>query len=473
MKQRFLLVLFLFIPFLSFSKEKKGNEGYDIQVEIPAFKEQKAFLGRYVMGKPYSKDSIVLDKKGKGAFKGDENLEEGLFLIYFPNSKYFDFLISDDQKFSIKVDTTNLPLNIQFTGVEETKDSYDYTKFLIDNQKEHTAKVEAKKTLTDSIQINAIDAEISLLGVQLTMKQDELIAKYPKGMLSVFLKGLRMPQEPDYQVTSSNNPDSLKMRFRYEFYKEHYFDNVNLSDQRYYHTPYVKNNLDTYLNKLLIQTPDSIIPSALALVEKSGASDKSFQFMVNYMLDYAVKSKIMGMDKLMVELGNRYYLAGKTPWADSTLLSNLKKEIKKVETSLVGMNAKNIYLADESGQYKQLYDLCGEQLTVLYFFEPSCGHCQKTTPVLKDFYEKYKDDKRIKIISVYLLLDKKEWQDFIQKYGTGIFTNVWDPERISHYWEWFDTSTTPMMYVLDKDKKIIAKKIDVETLDMIVKYELK
>ena len=137
------------------------------------------------------------------------------------------------------------------------------------------------------------------------------------------------------------------------------------------------------------------------------------------------------------------------------------------------MKAKKSYLADQSGQYKQLYDLCGEQLTVLYFFEPSCGHCQKTTPVLKDFYEKYKDDKRIKIISVYLLLDKKEWQDFIQKYGTGIFTNVWDPERISHYWEWFDTSTTPMMYVLDKDKKIIAKKIDVETLDMIVKYELK
>ena len=132
-----------------------------------------------------------------------------------------------------------------------------------------------------------------------------------------------------------------------------------------------------------------------------------------------------------------------------------------------------MYLANEKGEYSDFYSMFGEQLTVLYFFEPDCGHCKKVTPLLRSFYEKYKNDKRINIVAVYMLLDKKEWSDFIEKNQLQAFTNVWDPNRVSRFWELYDASTTPMMYVMDKNKKILAKKIDVETLEMIVKYELK
>lgn len=260
---------------------------------------------------------------------------------------------------------------------------------------------------------------------------------------------------------------------RYLFYKKHYFDNVNFSDIRTYNTPYIVSNLETYLNRVLVQHPDSIVPAAIDLVEKSKGNDKTFQMMTSFMLNYGVKSTMMGMDKLMVELGNRYYLTGKATWADSTLIESLRKEIKKIETSLVGMKASNMYLANEKGEYSDFYSMFGEQLTVLYFFEPDCGHCKKVTPLLRSFYEKYKNDKRINIVAVYMLLDKKEWSDFIEKNQLQAFTNVWDPNRVSRFWELYDASTTPMMYVMDKNKKILAKKIDVETLEMIVKYELK
>ena len=127
----------------------------------------------------------------------------------------------------------------------------------------------------------------------------------------------------------------------------------------------------------------------------------------------------------------------------------------------------------QGGSGSDFYSMFGEQLTVLYFFEPDCGHCKKVTPLLRSFYEKYKNDKRINIVAVYMLLDKKEWSDFIEKNQLQAFTNVWDPNRVSRFWELYDASTTPMMYVMDKNKKILAKKIDVETLEMIVKYELK
>ena len=137
------------------------------------------------------------------------------------------------------------------------------------------------------------------------------------------------------------------------------------------------------------------------------------------------------------------------------------------------MKAKNIALCDTLGQYHPIYDMGGSQLTILFFFEPSCGHCKKTSPLLRDFYDKYKDDPRIKVIAVYMLTDQEEWMKFLKEIKMENMTNVWDPHRTSYYWQWYDTSSTPMIYVLDKDYKVFAKKIDVETLEMIAKYELK
>ena len=62
--------------------------------------------------------------------------------------------------------------------------------------------------------------------------------------------------------------------------------------------------------------------------------------------------------------------------------------------------------------------------------------------------------------------------DYIEKNKLQDWTNAWDPDRESYYWTFYDTSTTPGVYLLDKDKKIIAKKIDAESLDRILNYEI-
>ncbi len=462
----FSLVLIMF-PLLGFSQKK--NAGFEMSIDLPNLKNQKVFLGRYVMGKPYANDSIFLDNKGKGTLKKEKLLPEGLFMLYFSDGRYIDFIVSNNQQISIKGDTLNLPKNIQFGGSQETKDFFEYMYFLSEIQQTFAKLNEQYSNETNTQKKELLEQEMTALGQNLTKKQNQLIDKYAEGMVGVFLRGLRIPEEPDFSAEN----DSLRQLKRYLFYKNHYLDNIDFADPRVYNTPYLPSTLETYLNRVLVQHPDSIVPSVIALVERSKINPATFQILTSYMLNYGVKSKIMGMDKLMVELGNRYYLTGKATWADSTLIENLRKEIKKVETSLVGMFAANMYLADNNGVYTDLYSLCGEQLTVLYFFEPDCGHCKKTTPLLRDFYHKYKDDKRINVVAVYMLLNQEEWQSFIEKYELQDFHNRWDPRRVSRFWESFDTSTTPMMYVLDKDKKILAKKIDVETLEMIVKFELK
>ena len=92
---------------------------------------------------------------------------------------------------------------------------------------------------------------------------------------------------------------------------------------------------------------------------------------------------------------------------------------------------------------------------------------------MADFARKYANDPRIKVLGIYMLEDKAEWQKFVEENKMDAIVNVWDPQRLSFYWYWYDTSSTPMIYVLDKDHKVFAKKIDASTVEKIAEYELK
>jgi thiol-disulfide isomerase/thioredoxin len=450
-----------------------ANSNYAIKVKSPDLKMDKLFLGHYYMGKLYVQDSLSLDENGVGVFTAEKKLPEGMYVLYLKSGNYADLLIGDDQVFSIQLDTAQMAQSLQIKGAEQSADFAEYARFLSAKQKELNDLNDLYKEASD-VKKEQISKQMSALSTQVKEKQQTLIQKYPNGMVGVFLKGLMVPELPAWTDSlNCANVDSCKAMHRYLFYKNHYLDNLNLSDVRIFRTPYIANTLNTYLDKVLLQINDSIIPSALQMIERSRGNDTTFQIIANHVLNYSVKSKIMGMDNLLVEVGKRYYLSGQATWADSTLLANIKSEINKIERSLIGMKAYNIPLSDANGQYRYLYDMGGSQLTVLFFYEPSCGHCRKTTPILAEFAKKYKDDPRIKIVAVYMLEDQKEWQEFVQKHDMSALVNVWDPKRVSNYWYWYDTSTTPMMYVMDKDHKLFAKKIDVPTLEMIAKHELK
>ena len=450
-----------------------ANSNYAIKVKAPELKMDTLFLGHYYMGKLYVQDSLSLDKKGVGVFTADKKLPEGMYVLYLKSGNYADLLIGDDQVFSIQLDTVQMAQSLQIEGAEQSADFAEYARFLTAKQSELNSLNSLYKEASEA-EKETLTQQMNALSTQVKEKQQTLIQKYPNGMVGVFLKGLMVPELPAWTDSlNCANVDSCKAMHRYLFYKNHYLDNLNLSDVRIFRTPYIANTLNTYLDKVLLQINDSIIPSALQMIERSRGNDTTFQIIANHVLNYSVKSKIMGMDNLLVEVGKRYYLSGLATWADSTLLANLTSEINKIERSLVGMEAHNIPLSDANGQYRYLYDMGGSQLTVLFFYEPSCGHCRKTTPILAEFAKKYKDDPRIKIVAVYMLEDQKEWQEFMEKHDMSALVNVWDPKRVSNYWYWYDTSTTPMMYVMDKDHKIFAKKIDVPTLEMIAKHELK
>jgi len=462
----FLLATLLGIGVLSYS------QGTQITINAPQLSGEQILIAYHYFGQMYVKDSLNLDKKGKGIFSSKDKYDEGLYAVCVNRVPVTDIILGNNQNLTIRIDTTNKYKKIVVDGSAESKDFNEYALYMRDLQQTSSKKSKEIEATTDSVKKEAIRAELRAMGASLTERQNALIAKYPNSMCGIFIKGLRSVEfkKPEgYDALS----DSMKWVIQYNFQKNHYFDNIDLSDKRSFHTPYIRQTLDTYFDKILVQRFDSIIPPAINIIEKSRKGDENtFRTVCNYVLQWDVKSNIMGMDRLLVILGNKYYLSGVATWADSTLKSNIGKEIKKIEHSLVGDKAHNIKLCGLDGVYRPIKEFSGSKYTILFFFEPQCGHCKQTAPKISEFYKKYKDDPRINIIAIYMLTDKDEWTKFIEEKNMQDLINVWDPERTSYYWYWYDTSTTPMIYVLDKDLTIFAKKIDAETLDLIAQHEL-
>ncbi len=459
MKKFFSIFIFSLIAAYAFA-----SDGYKIQLTVANLKNTKAYLAFYYNGKTYSKDSTMLDTKGIGTFSNKEKLPEGIYIVYFSPDKYFDLLVGADQNIKIKADTADFSKITVSGGVESVKfqELVDYM------TKKHKEQFELRQKYTDK-KIDSLSyvESSNKLSDEVSAYQNKQIAENKGSFFAAFIKGTIPVEVPEFE----NLPDSVRNMARYQYMKKHYFDNIDLSDPRFLKTPFFAGKVDNFISKNIIQLPDSLVAVAIDLIEKSSGNEETLQAMTSRMMNYGLKSQMMGMDAMWLALADKYYLSGKATWADSAWVEDLRKEAKKIRHNLVGMEAHNLVARDSNNQIVQLRDL-KQDFVLVYFFEPSCGHCKKMTPELYDsIYTKWKD-KGFEVFAFYTQTDRKEWLDFIHKNHLTNWINVWDPYRETQFWEYYDASSTPGVYLLDKQRKIIAKKIDIRTLDLILQEEL-
>lgn len=463
MKNQFFKWIVLLLS-LSYGFSVSAKDRYDIELNVKGMKNDSVFLAYYFNGKTYKCDSTILNAKGIGRFSADKKLDEGIYIVYFNSTKFFDLMIDSEQTLSIKIDTTDFLKNT-ITGSPISADFGGYQKFMIDMNKERIELVnQYKAKKIDSVKYVNTFKEMT---EKVEAKQTSILNTHANDFLGAYLKGCIPVETPEYKEV----PDSIRNRVRYQYYKHHYFDNINLSDPRFLRTPYFPGMVDTYISKTILQDPDTLAQAAFELIEKSRGDSLTFQVMTTKMINYGISSKMMGMDGLWYQIAERYYFTGEAKWADTAWVSNLKKEAKKIRHCRIGMTAKELPVRDSMDRKIKLSDI-KEEIVLVYFFEPSCGHCKKTTPILHDsIYSKWKG-KGFDVFACYTQTDRKEWMEFVHKHHLEDWVNVWDPYRESWFWDSYDVSATPGMYLLNKERKIIAKKIDTETLDMILEEEL-
>ncbi len=455
-----------------FGKTQPTGKGIvNFTVKVKDYANKPVVLGYYFDERMLVKDTVLTDAKCVAHFVNDTLFAEGLYLLHFPeNGGVMDILMPHDQKFELEVDT--LPQGAMRAKVKNSRpiaNFLEYQKFITEKQmyfKTLNEDFMKARSAKDQVKQELIRKEFSTTDSIVRAHTDEVIATNKDNFLSNFLRALKDVEVPKFTFPSGMTPaerDSAQQVKSYYYYRAHFYDNFDLSDDRLLRTPFFTKKISKFFDESVPQIPDTVAAEAIKLIEKCRKNQDMFRFFVSTMYNRVNQSNIMGMDAALVKIADKYYLSGEATWADEKFIKDLKENVDGIRYTLIGMTAPDMKMPSYTGEWFRLSEISAPY-TILAFWEPSCGHCKKEIPHLKsaiyDNYSKY----GVKIFSVYVQVDPEPWKEFIEEHQLEEFINVYDPYGSSHYRQYYHIKSTPTLFVLDKDKKIIAKKLGVEQI---------
>lgn len=458
----FTLILGLFLTY-----NAQAQKGYDLKITVHGLpKDSLCHLANYFGDKQYLQDSAKVDANGMVHFKKDETLPGGIYLFVLPSKKYFELVVDKEQQFSMETDTVDLVKNMKVKGSQDNALFYEYLKFIGQKSKEmEPLKAEMDKAKTEK-EKKVVQEKMEALNKEVVGMKTTFMTDHPDAFMT---KVFKTSQEPEVPQPPKNPDGTIDSTFQFRYYKAHFFDNIDMTDDRMLRTPVLFNKIEQYIKKLTLQMPDSINAAADYVVELARPNSEVFKFVVWWITNTYETSNLMGMDAVFVHMTEKYYTADQAFWVDSTTLYKIQDRAKRLKPILIGKKAKNIVAADSLGKYHALYDV-NAPFTVLYIWDPDCGHCQKSTPKLKELYDKYKS-KGVEIFAVDNEIELEKWKKYIREHNLN-WINVADHDLQSNFRYDYDVSSTPQIFLLDDTKTILAKRIDVETLGDILQRKL-
>ena len=106
---------------------------------------------------------------------------------------------------------------------------------------------------------------------------------------------------------------------------------------------------------------------------------------------------------------------------------------------------------------------------ILVFWDVDCGHCQKEIPKLIELYNKLKKEKKdVKVYSVYTLHEGDKYLKYIDEHKLNDWINVYDGAHYNNVVVKYHVYSTPVIYVLDKNRVIKAKRIGTEQIENVI-----
>lgn len=462
---------------LLFTSALFAQTGYEIKVTLKPFTTGYLYLGHYYGKQLPIIDSAKLTEKGEAVFKGPKKLGGGIYLIGYPDrANKFEFLIGKEQHFSITADTANMAA-LSFSGSPENTSFKAYQKFMLTNGKavDELSARQKGATKKDSL---AIAVRKDSISKKITEYRTGIMAGQPTGLLATLLKAMREPDVP--LNAAAAKADS---QYTYHYFKKHYWDGVDFWDDRLARTPFFESRIDKYYEQLVYPSPDSVIKELDWMLGYAQASEEMQKFLLLKFVNRYLTQKYMWEDAVFVHLFEKYFSQKNYSWLTDKGRKMITDRAYSLMSNIMGTPASEIELPDTSGKKISLYGVEGPY-TVVTIYDPTCSHCKETLPKMDSIYQAKWKGMGVKMFAMAKETDgkKSDWMDFIHKYNMGGWVNVYysreaEQARISantpSYAQLYDVQSFPTLYLLDKDKRIIAKKLSYIQLNEILEYRAK
>ena len=464
------------------------SQKYEISITLNSHNDTVILGHYYTKGDLRRANDTIVLKNGKGVFKGDKTLANGVYFLINDRRLLFDFLIGDNQQFGIVIDTADLVNRAKFTSSRENDVFFEFQRHKNERVKQQQQLNEQFRSATTDIERNEIRQRLLSMNRELIEYIDNLVEANSNLVVSKFLKTVippeaRLPEPP--RDEQGRITDSL---FVYRWYRAHFFDNLNIYDPDMLRTPFYEEKILNYMTRVIPQHPDSINAEADKILSKAKANgnDDIFRILMITLFNHYVQSKIIVHENVWVHIADKWYIPYST-WSTADYIETLKQEVVKKTPNLIGKQAPPIEMltALSTEHFKAAaldtaikFDLYAgrvipdfrrelkSKFTVLYFWDYSCGHCKQSIRKLFNIWEESKDDD-FQVITIQTLFgsrnDKGKWIDFVNENELYGWINAWSPYSYK-YKELYDISSTPQLFLLDEKGNIMLKKLEPEQI---------
>ncbi|MES2763382.1 MAG: thioredoxin-like domain-containing protein [Bacteroidota bacterium] len=473
--------------------------GYDIRINFKNCKDTMAFLAFYRFDKSYIADTCKKIVKGNIVFKGPKALDKGVYyLVSQDKVKYFEFFVdANTQKMNISTDTVDVVKNLKAPTSKMNDDFFGYMKFYSSKNKEYVDLKNKTKGMNKKDSTAFMMEQGKLMNESVIAYEKNFLEQHKGSFLGDFVNLKTEKEAKDIPKASNGRPDSL---YNYYYYKNHFWDGVNFQDDGIIHTPFFADRLKRYFNNVIVQHPDTMSVEIDRIIAKTKAGTTMQKLLIAHFLSTAETSKLMGFDRVFVYMVDTYFKTGMAK--DVYPEESVKKIIERsdiLKPLLLGNVAPDILMIDTTGHRQiakmgfdtaktsigvtKLYNDNAQKLTQLFvplygvkaeylalvFWDVDCGHCKTEIPkLIEEYHALKKEGYDIKVFSVYTQHDFEKYRKYIIDNKLD-WINVYDGIHINNIKEKYDIYSTPVIYMLDRNKKIKAKRIGTEQVKDIVK----
>lgn len=430
-----------------------SQENYKISVTFKELPEQKIIFTSFYGDKNAILDSAYTDKSGKVEFIRTENNPVGLYRLIINRNNHFDLIWNHE---NVKL-ITHKDFHIDSMQVLQSKENSIYYEFL-KYEYEAQNKLELLSSLVDFYPEDdefypKVIEKFSDLQLDREKNIDSIAAKHPKAYATRIVKTYRTPYL---------SPE-LKGKERMDYLKQHFFDEISYNDTSLIRSNAITNNIVSYLslysNRQLTQhqLEDEFKKAVQVILLKADEEPVIYEFVMNYLLEGFEKFKF---ENVLTYISENFAVPGTCENAERK--SQLQNRIEAYKKLAVGKTAPDISIPDTNDNKINFSEIT-KDYTLIIFWASWCPHCTKMLPALYKLYED-QDPEKWEVLAVSIDNDKSAWLDELRlhdfKWYNGSELKGWNSNIANDY----NIYATPTMFLLDKNRKIIAKPLTVSEL---------
>ncbi|MCX6257800.1 MAG: thioredoxin-like domain-containing protein [Bacteroidia bacterium] len=447
------------IALVIFSFSIYGQNEFILKINVKGLPGKVIYLADFYGDKNKFIDTTVTNAYGTATFVMNDSRQPGMYHIVFDKDRFAD-VIYNREDITVSTVASNPMDSLVVESSTENKIYYGFLHY----DQEYELKDGLLNSLVEMYPRKEAFYKQSVDEYNRVQKdRDDEIARisasYPDAFATKFVKLQKLPYiDP-----------AMKESDRFSYLKLHFFDYTDFNDVNLLrsdaYTNKVINYLKLYSNRQLNQAQlEDQFRIAVDIILESAA--KGNRLVYDYIVDYLTRGfEKFGFDKVNLHIAEKY--KEQSACENEARKSDLQTRLENYQKLAEGKIAPEFEIPDDKGNKISMASVKTDY-TVLLFWASWCPHCASMLPDINTIYES-QTIKKFEIIAYSLDNEEADWRNALAK---GNFTWIsccdfkgWNSKISVDY----NIYATPTMYVLDKNRKIIAKPITPDQLRDAVK----